>query len=65
MKTRHWLFLALVALTAARFGCLGRIELSPDEAYHSLWSQHPAWAYYDKGPALAMTIRAGCCDQRE
>ncbi|MEI8342948.1 MAG: glycosyltransferase family 39 protein, partial [Verrucomicrobiota bacterium] len=59
MKPRIWLLLVLVTLTAARFWCLGRIELTPDEAYHALWAQHPDWCYYDKGPVIAMTIRAG------
>lgn len=59
MKPRHWLFLFLAAVTAVRFWCLGQIELTPGEAYHTLWSQHPDWCYYDKGPVVAMAIRAG------
>jgi len=59
MKPRIWLFLALLALTAARFQSPGRIELTPDESYHTLWCLHPDWCYYDAGPVIAMIIRAG------
>ena len=59
MKPRLWILLLLTVLTATRIWCLGRIELSPDEAYHVLWAQHPGWCYIDKGPAVAMAIRAG------
>ena len=59
MKPRHWLWIFLLALTAARLWCLGKIELSPDESYHWLWSQRLNWCYYDKGPVIATTIRAG------
>src|SRR5207302_3009923 len=38
---------------------IGQNELSPDEAYYYLWSQHPALSYYSKGPAVAFTIKAG------
>jgi hypothetical protein len=58
MKPRHWLFLLLAALTGARYLLAASHELSPDEAYYYLWSQHPALSYYSKGPGVAMAIRA-------
>ncbi|MDX9912296.1 MAG: glycosyltransferase family 39 protein [Phycisphaerales bacterium] len=32
--------------------------LIEDEAFYWLWSQHPAWSYYTKGPGIALTIGA-------
>jgi 4-amino-4-deoxy-L-arabinose transferase-like glycosyltransferase len=58
MKPRHWLFLLLVALTAARYVLAAGYELSSDECYYYLWSQHPALSYYSKGPGVAMAIAA-------
>ena len=59
MKPRLLLLVILLALTAARFWCIGHIELTPREAVHWAWSQHPDWCYYDKGPAVAVAIRVG------
>jgi 4-amino-4-deoxy-L-arabinose transferase-like glycosyltransferase len=58
MKPRHGLFLLLGVLTIARWVIAGAHELSPDECYYYLWSQHPALSYYSKGPGVAMAIRA-------
>jgi 4-amino-4-deoxy-L-arabinose transferase-like glycosyltransferase len=58
MKPRHWLFLFLAVLTAARYVLAASYELSSDECYYYLWSQHPALSYYSKGPGVAMAIRA-------
>jgi 4-amino-4-deoxy-L-arabinose transferase-like glycosyltransferase len=58
MKPRHWLFLFLGALTLARFLLAATYELSSDEAYYYLWSQHPALSYYSKGPGVAAAIAA-------
>lgn len=55
---RHWLFLFLALLTLVRFALIGSYNLSPDESYYYLWSQHPALSYYSKGPGVAMTILA-------
>lgn len=54
---RVLLFLGL--LTALRLACIGRIELSPDEAYYQMWSERLDWGYYSKGPGIAAIIRAG------
>ncbi len=35
------------------------LPLSADEAYYWLWSQHPAWGYFDHPPMIAWLIRAG------
>ena len=32
--------------------------LIEDEAFYWLWSKHPAWSYYTKGPGIAVTIGA-------
>jgi len=59
MKPRHWLFLFLAILTALRLWLVGQHELSPDESYYRLWSQRLDWAYYSKGPGVALTIASG------
>jgi hypothetical protein len=58
MKPRNWLFLLLGLLTAVRFVLAASYELSSDEAYYYLWSQHPALSYYSKGPGVAVAIEA-------
>jgi len=58
MKPRHWLFLLLALLTGARYLLAASYELSSDEAYYYLWSQHPALSYYSKGPGVAVAIGA-------
>jgi hypothetical protein len=58
MKPRHWLFLLLALLTAARFILAASYELSSDEAYYYLWSQHPALSYFSKGPGVAYAMGA-------
>ena len=40
-------------VTAARF------ELAWDESYYWQWSRHLALCYYDAGPGVALSIRAG------
>ncbi len=58
-RTAISLFIALGLLLAARYICIGSIELSPDEAYYFMWAQRLDWAYYSKGPGVALAIRAG------
>lgn len=55
----RWLILFLLVLTALRLALGGRMELSPDETYYYQWSQRLDWAYYSKGPGVALAIRAG------
>jgi 4-amino-4-deoxy-L-arabinose transferase-like glycosyltransferase len=60
MTARFWLLLVfLLILTAIRFFLAAHYELSPDEAYYYLWSQHPDICYYSKGPGVALAILAG------
>lgn len=59
MKARYWLFLFIGLLTLVRLACIGWVELSPDEAYYYLWSQHLDWCYFSKGPGVALAIRVG------
>ncbi|MEK0446771.1 MAG: hypothetical protein RLZZ399_2092 [Verrucomicrobiota bacterium] len=59
MNPKRWLFLGLGLLTLLRLWLIGNIELSPDEAYYFLWSQHPDVCYYSKGPGVAATIWLG------
>ncbi len=58
-RSAIFLFIALGLLLAARLVCIGSIELSPDEAYYSMWAQRLDWAYFSKGPGVALAIRAG------
>jgi len=58
MKARHWLYVMLAALTALRYVLAASYELSSDECYYYLWSQHPALSYFSKGPGVAMAIGA-------
>lgn len=52
------LFIALLALTAARFILAGTLELSADEAYYHLWTKHMDWSFYSKGPGVASAMWA-------
>ena len=51
-----WIF--VLSLTAIRLTLLGTTDLSGDEAYYWMWSQHLAPAYFSKGPGVAFAIRA-------
>ena len=53
------LLLFLLLLTGLRLAYIGRVELSPDEAYYQMWSERLDWGYYSKGPGVAMAIRVG------
>ena len=55
----RWLLVFLLALTGLRLFLGRQIELSPDETYYYQWSQRLDWAYYSKGPGVALAIRAG------
>jgi 4-amino-4-deoxy-L-arabinose transferase-like glycosyltransferase len=50
---------ALAAASAVLvFGLIGRVELTFDEAYYTLWSRYLTWGYYDHPPMVAVWIRA-------
>jgi hypothetical protein len=59
--TRRLLILIgfLIVLTGIRLWLAANLELSPDEAYHYLWAQHPAICYYSQGPGIALAILGG------
>ena len=52
-------FLFLILLTGLHLAYIGRVELTPDEAYYQMWSERLDWGYYSKGPGVAAAIRAG------
>src|SRR5450631_3642129 len=47
-----------VAMTAVQLLLIGRVELTFDEAYYTLWSRDIAWGYLDHPPMVAVWIRA-------
>src|SRR5271154_3976437 len=49
---------ACLALLAAQLWLIGRVELTFDEAYYTLWSRSLAWGYLDHPPMIAAWIRA-------
>jgi 4-amino-4-deoxy-L-arabinose transferase-like glycosyltransferase len=60
MRTRIFILAALLTvLTGIRLFLAATIELSPQESYYYLWSQHPDFWYYDNGPGVAFAILAG------
>ncbi len=59
MTSTRLVVLCLLVLTGLRLAYVGRVELSPDEAYYQMWSERLDWGYYSKGPGVAAIIRAG------
>lgn len=55
--TRRTLFVGLAIFTMLRMMRVGALDLSPDESYYLLWSQHLDLAYYSKGPGIALVLR--------
>jgi hypothetical protein len=49
----------VLALVALRLVAAAWTPLTFDEAYYWMWSQHPAFGYYDHPPMVAFVIRAG------
>ena len=47
-----------LAWLAAQLVLIGRVELTFDEAYYTLWSRYLAWGYFDHPPMVAFWIRA-------
>jgi len=58
MNTTRALWLFILALIALRLALLSTTDLSGDEAYYWMWSQHLAPAYFSKGPGVAFAIHA-------
>jgi 4-amino-4-deoxy-L-arabinose transferase-like glycosyltransferase len=58
MTTTRTVWIFIFILTAIRLALLGTSDLSGDEAYYWMWSQHLAPGYFSKGPGIALAIRA-------
>jgi dolichyl-phosphate-mannose-protein mannosyltransferase len=58
MSTPRAIWVFILSLTAIRLALLGTTDLSGDEAYYWMWSQHLAPGYFSKGPGIAFAIRA-------
>lgn len=56
MTPRRLLLAFLFGLCAIRLCLIGLFELSPDESYYYLWSEHLDISYYSKGPGIAATM---------
>lgn len=52
----RWTLGLLAGWVLLRLVWIGRFELSGDEAYYWLWSQHLDWNYFSKGPGIAWTM---------
>ncbi len=59
MNTSSLLLATLAVATLLRWVLAAVIELSPDEVYYRLWSQHLDYCYYSKGPGVAAVIKLG------
>jgi hypothetical protein len=57
MNTTRAVWLFLLGLTTIRLALLGTTDLSGDEAYYWMWSQHLAPGYFSKGPGVAFAMR--------
>ena len=58
MSTTRAIWIFVLGLTAIRLTLLRTTDLSGDEAYYWMWSQHLAPGYFSKGPGVAFAIRA-------
>lgn len=59
MNSSSLLLATLAVATLLRWVLAAVIELSPDEVYYRLWSQHLDYCYYSKGPGVAAVIKLG------
>jgi hypothetical protein len=59
MNPSALLLITLAVATLLRWVLAAVIELSPDEVYYRLWSQHLDYCYYSKGPGVAAVIKLG------
>ncbi|MCP5488926.1 MAG: glycosyltransferase family 39 protein [Verrucomicrobia bacterium] len=53
---RTWVLAMLAGWTLLRLVWINLFELSGDEAYYWLWSNHLDWNYFSKGPGIAWTM---------
>jgi 4-amino-4-deoxy-L-arabinose transferase-like glycosyltransferase len=56
MRTKHWIFVFLGAVTAFRLFYINTFPLLGDEAYYWQWARHLDMGYYEQGPVLALVI---------
>ncbi|MBO9636132.1 MAG: glycosyltransferase family 39 protein [Chitinophagaceae bacterium] len=56
---KHHSFLFFLGWLTINIVQAGFTELIDDEAYYWVYSQFPAWGYFDHPPMIAMLIRAG------
>jgi len=59
MKFPTLAILALLAITALRYGFAVTTEVTPDEAYYWMCSKRIDWAFFDGPPGTAALIQAG------
>lgn len=59
MSPRRLLVFLLASVTVLRLLLIGAVELSPDEAYYTMWSERMDISYYSKGPGVAAAIWLG------
>lgn len=57
----RWFCIGLFGFTLLKLAALATspLNLAPDEAHYWDWSKRLDWAYYSKGPIVALLIRAG------
>ena len=59
MPIKHSLGIMVVATALVRLLCACYLGLGNDEAYHSLYADHPSLGYYDHPPMMAWIEMAG------
>lgn len=55
-RNRFLLLIAGLILFRLVYVASGLIDLYADEAYYWVWSKHPDWSYFSKGPLVAYLI---------
>lgn len=56
-RNLRWIFYPIWIVAALLQACF--TELTDDEAYYWMYSQLPAWGYFDHPPVIALAIKAG------
>ena len=59
MSPRRLLWVLIIASGLIRLGWGAVLGLGMDEAYHSLFLDHPAWSFFDHPPMLALVEAMG------